>query len=55
MPTPHLRGGEPVFEKLYKSVRDGTETRNALEFDGHSMYREGLSRELEECLIKAPI
>jgi len=38
----------PVFEKLYKSVRDGTETRNALEFNGRSTYREDLARELKE-------
>jgi ketol-acid reductoisomerase len=38
----------PVFEKLYKSVRDGTETRNALEFNGSSTYREDLARELKD-------
>jgi ketol-acid reductoisomerase len=39
---------KPVFEKLYKSVRDGTETRKALEFNGRSTYREDLARELKE-------
>ena len=38
----------PIFEKLYKSVRDGTETRKALEFNGRSTYREDLARELKE-------
>ena len=38
----------PVFEKLYKSVRDGTETRKALEFNGRNTYRQDLARELKE-------
>ncbi|KAH9057832.1 6-phosphogluconate dehydrogenase [Lactarius vividus] len=38
----------PVFEKLYKSVRDGTETRKSLEFNGRSTYRQDLARELKE-------
>ncbi len=38
----------PIFEKLYRSVRDGTETRKALEFNGRSTYREDLARELKE-------
>ncbi|THH26995.1 hypothetical protein EUX98_g7200 [Antrodiella citrinella] len=38
----------PVFEKLYKSVRDGTETRKSLEWNGRSTYREDLARELKE-------
>jgi ketol-acid reductoisomerase len=38
----------PVFEKLYKSVRNGTETRKALEFNGRSTYRQDLARELKE-------
>jgi ketol-acid reductoisomerase len=38
----------PIFEKLYKSVRDGTETRKSLEFNGRSTYREDLARELSE-------
>jgi ketol-acid reductoisomerase len=29
-------------------VRDGTETRNALEFNGCSTYSEDLARELKE-------
>ena len=38
----------PVFEKLYQSVRDGTETRRSLEFNGRSTYREDLAKELKE-------
>lgn len=37
-----------MFEALYKSVKDGTETRKALEFNGRSTYREDLERELKE-------
>lgn len=38
----------PIFEKLYQSVRDGTETRKSLEFNGRKTYREDLARELAE-------
>jgi len=38
----------PVFEKLYESVKNGTETRKALEFNGRPTYREDLARELKE-------
>jgi len=38
----------PVFEALYESVKNGTETRKALEFNGRTTYREDLTRELEE-------
>ncbi|KAH9945197.1 ketol-acid reductoisomerase [Epithele typhae] len=38
----------PVFEKLYQSVRDGSETRRSLEFNGRSTYREDLAKELKE-------
>jgi len=38
----------PVFEKLYASVKNGTETKNALEFNGRASYREDLARELKE-------
>lgn len=38
----------PIFEKLYQSVRNGTETRKALEFNGRSTYRQDLARELKE-------
>lgn len=38
----------PVFEKLYESVKNGTETRKALEFNGRATYRQDLARELKE-------
>ncbi|KAF9463895.1 6-phosphogluconate dehydrogenase [Collybia nuda] len=37
----------PIFEKLYESVKNGTETRKSLEFNGRSTYRQDLARELE--------
>jgi ketol-acid reductoisomerase len=37
----------PIFEQLYESVRNGTETRKSLEFNGRSTYREDLAKELE--------
>ncbi|EDR08642.1 uncharacterized protein LACBIDRAFT_190413 [Laccaria bicolor S238N-H82] len=36
----------PVFEALYESVRNGTETRKSLEFNGRATYREDLAKEL---------
>ncbi|KZT06027.1 acetohydroxyacid reductoisomerase [Laetiporus sulphureus 93-53] len=38
----------PVFERLYESVRNGTETRRSLEFNGRKTYREDLAKELAE-------
>jgi len=38
----------PVFERLYESVRDGTETRRSLEFNNRKTYRQDLEKELEE-------
>ncbi|WOO83516.1 putative ketol-acid reductoisomerase, mitochondrial [Vanrija pseudolonga] len=38
----------PVFEALYKSVRDGSETRRSLEFNSRKTYREDLQKELDE-------
>ena len=38
----------PIFEKLYQSVRDGTETRKSLEYNSRPTYRQDLARELEE-------
>ncbi|KAI0760485.1 ketol-acid reductoisomerase [Fomes fomentarius] len=38
----------PVFERLYESVKDGSETRRSLEFNGRSTYREDLAKELKE-------
>jgi ketol-acid reductoisomerase len=37
----------PIFEQLYESVKNGTETRKSLEFNGRSTYREDLNSELE--------
>ncbi|BGO94526.1 Bifunctional acetohydroxyacid reductoisomerase [Rhodotorula toruloides] len=39
---------KPVFEKLYKSVRDGTETRRSLEFNSQPNYREAFAKETAE-------
>lgn len=39
---------KPVFEKLYESVKNGTETRKSLEFNGRSTYRKDLEKELAE-------
>ena len=39
---------KPVFEKLYESVKNGTETKNALEFNSRPTYREDLAKELKE-------
>jgi ketol-acid reductoisomerase len=39
---------KPVFEALYKSVRDGTEICKSSEFDGRSTYREDLAKELAD-------
>ncbi|KAG9315153.1 hypothetical protein JVU11DRAFT_4276 [Chiua virens] len=38
----------PIFEKLYESVKNGTETRKALEFNGRATYRQDLAKELKE-------
>ncbi|PPQ95725.1 hypothetical protein CVT26_008368 [Gymnopilus dilepis] len=38
----------PIFEQLYESVRNGTETRKSLEFNGRSTYRQDLAKELAE-------
>ncbi|KAG9010511.1 Bifunctional acetohydroxyacid reductoisomerase [Tulasnella sp. JGI-2019a] len=42
------KANKPVFEALYKSVRDGTETRKSLEFNNRATYRKDLERELAE-------
>ncbi|CAG7852557.1 Probable ketol-acid reductoisomerase, mitochondrial; AltName: Full=Acetohydroxy-acid reductoisomerase; AltName: Full=Alpha-keto-beta-hydroxylacyl reductoisomerase; Flags: Precursor [Serendipita indica DSM 11827] len=39
---------KPVFEKLYESVKNGTETRKSLEFNNRKTYRQDLERELKE-------
>lgn len=42
------KANKPVFEALYKSVRDGTETRKSLEFNNRKTYRQDLEKELAE-------
>ncbi|MDH5751317.1 MAG: ketol-acid reductoisomerase [Deltaproteobacteria bacterium] len=39
---------EPVIEECYKSVREGTETRKAIEANSRDDYREQLEKELKE-------
>jgi ketol-acid reductoisomerase len=39
---------KPVFEKLYESVENGSETRRTLEDCGRPDYRERLEKELKE-------
>nr|CAG8537409.1 14793_t:CDS:2 [Entrophospora candida] len=39
---------KPVFEKLYKSVANGTETKRSLEKNSSPKYREELEQELKE-------
>lgn len=38
----------PIFEKLYESVKNGTETRKSLEYNSRSTYRQDLAKELAE-------
>jgi len=39
---------EPVIEEVYKSVKDGTETRKAIDANSRDDYREQLEKELKE-------
>ncbi|CAJ0919498.1 13271_t:CDS:2 [Entrophospora sp. SA101] len=39
---------KPVFEKLYESVANGTETKRSLEKNSSPKYREELEQELKE-------
>ncbi|EGG05513.1 uncharacterized protein MELLADRAFT_48705 [Melampsora larici-populina 98AG31] len=39
---------KPVFEELYRSVRNGDETRRSLDFNGRKTYNEDLAKELAE-------
>ncbi|ORX95745.1 ketol-acid reductoisomerase [Basidiobolus meristosporus CBS 931.73] len=45
---PFYTATKPVFEKLYDSVADGSETRRSLDKNSKSNYREDLEKELEE-------
>ena len=42
------KANTPIFEQLYESVKNGTETRKALEFNGRPTYRQDLAKELKE-------
>lgn len=39
---------KPVFNDLYDSVRDGTETQKSLDFNGRADYREAFEKEMKE-------
>lgn len=39
---------KPVFNDLYDSVYDGTETKRSLDFNGQPNYREAFQKELDE-------
>lgn len=39
---------KPVFERLYKSVRDGSETKRTLQFASRPTYREDYDKETDE-------
>ncbi|KAE8212862.1 hypothetical protein CF327_g3563 [Tilletia walkeri] len=41
------KANRPVFERLYESVRNGTETRRALEFGNRKTYREDYDKETD--------
>jgi ketol-acid reductoisomerase len=40
------RTNQPIFEALYESIRNGTETRRSLEFNSRPTYRQDLADEL---------
>lgn len=42
---------KPVFEELYESVENGTETRRTLDKCGQKTYREELEKELAEVSV----
>jgi len=47
--TPKFKDAlKPVFNDLYASVRDGTETKRSLEYNGQKDYREKFEKEMEE-------
>ncbi|CAO3622959.1 unnamed protein product [Cunninghamella blakesleeana] len=45
---PFHEASKPVFEKLYQSVRDGSETARSLDRNSKADYREKLEEELKE-------
>ncbi|RYP56623.1 hypothetical protein DL771_011744 [Monosporascus sp. 5C6A] len=47
--TPRFKDAlKPVFNQLYDSVRDGTETKRSLEYNSQKDYREKFEAEMEE-------
>lgn len=47
--TPKFKDAlKPVFNNLYDSVRDGTETQRSLDYNGQKDYREKYEAEMEE-------
>jgi len=38
---------KPVFQELYASVKDGSETRRSLEFNNRPTYREDFAKETQ--------
>jgi ketol-acid reductoisomerase len=47
--TPKFKDAlKPVFNDLYKSVKDGTETKRSLEYNSQKDYREKFESEMEE-------
>ena len=42
------KANKPVFKELYASVKDGSETRRSLEFNGRPTYNADLRKELDE-------
>jgi ketol-acid reductoisomerase len=47
--TPRFKDAlKPVFDDLYKSVRDGTETKRSLEYNSQKDYRAKFEAEMEE-------
>ncbi|TQV90347.1 hypothetical protein V2A60_004278 [Cordyceps javanica] len=47
--TPKFKDAlKPVFNNLYDSVRDGTETQRSLDYNGQSDYRQKYEAEMEE-------
>jgi ketol-acid reductoisomerase len=39
---------KPLFEELYESTRNGTETQRTLDFAGRADYREAFQKETDE-------
>jgi len=47
--TPRFKAAlKPVFDDLYTSVKDGSETKRTLEYAGAKDYREKFEAEMEE-------